>query len=74
MVRHDAHDFTDLGPRVAAREIEEAVLLREGMDFGLGVFEDQPEAIVERAGVGRQRLGAGVEDTALGRRTLFFGS
>src|SRR5581483_9014575 len=59
--------------RIAAGEVEEAVLLGEGGNLGLRILQDQPEAVVEPAGVGGQRLGAGVEDAALGGGTAHHG-
>ena len=41
------------------------MLLGEARDLGLWVFQDQAETIVQPARVGRERLGAGVENTAL---------
>src|SRR5260221_1380930 len=40
MIGHDPDDVTDDGPRVAAREIEQAMLIGEARDLGLGVFQD----------------------------------
>ena len=68
VVGHDAHDVADVGPRVAAREIEEAVLLGEARDLRLGMFEDQAVTVEPAAGVRGQRLGAGIEDAALRAR------
>ena len=70
MVRHDAHDVADIRPRVAAGEIEEAVLLGEFRDLGFGMLEDQAMAVEPAAGVRGQRLRAGVEDAALGPARL----
>src|SRR5262245_61803752 len=66
MVRHHANHLADLGSVVAARKIEEPMFLGEGVNLGLWVFQDQAEAIVQSARVGRQCLGAGVENAALG--------
>ena len=52
VVRHDADDVADLRPVVALRQIEEAVLLGEPCDLGLGMLEDQAVAL-EAAGVAR---------------------
>ena len=68
VVGHDPHDVADDRPRVAAGEIEKAVLLGKARDLGFGMFEDQAVA-VEPAGIRRQRLGAGIENAAIrGRR------
>jgi hypothetical protein len=40
VIGNDAHDLTDLGPSVAAGQIEKAVLLGEGADLGLWVLDD----------------------------------
>ena len=70
MVRHDPHDVADIGPGVAAGEIEKAVLLGEARDLGFGMLEDQAVAFEPAAGVRRQRLGAGIEDAAIGPARL----
>ena len=68
VVGHDAHDVADIGAGVAAGEIEKAVLLGEARDLGFGMFEDQAVAVEAAAGIRRQRLGAGIENAAIGRR------
>src|SRR5581483_9377102 len=47
-------------PRAATRQIAEAVLLGEGINLVLLVLQDQAETVVERTGVGSERLGAGI--------------
>ena len=63
-------DLADLGPVGARGEVDEAVLLVERVDARVGVLDDQAVAAAARllGRVVRQRLRAGVEDAALGRR------
>src|SRR5262245_39494794 len=66
VIGHDPHHVADIRPGVAAREVEEAVLLGETRDPRFRMFEDQA-VTVEPAGIRCQRLRAGVEDAALRR-------
>ena len=52
MVGHDPHDVADDRSRIAAGEIEKAVLFRKARDLGFGVLQDQSVAIEPAAGVG----------------------
>ena len=54
-----------MGRSLLRDKIEEPVLLGEGVNLGLWVFQDHAETIVQPARVGREGLGAGVENTAL---------
>ncbi len=54
------------GPRVAAGQIEKTVLLGKARDLRFRVLQDQAVALEPAAGVRGQRLGAGVEDAAVG--------
>src|SRR3954451_22909069 len=65
MVRHDPHDTAHIRSGVATGEIEETVLFRKARDLCLGVLEDQSVAVDPSAGIGGQRLGAGVENAAI---------
>jgi len=51
MIGYDPHDVADIRPRVAAGQIEEAVLLGEFRDLRFGVFEDQAVAFEAAAGI-----------------------
>ena len=51
MIGHDPHDVADDGPRVAAGEIEEAVLLGETCNLRLGMFENEPVAVEPATGI-----------------------
>ena len=64
MVRHDAHDVADIGPVVAAGEIEKAMLLGEARDPRLRIFEDQAVTVEAAAGIRRERLRARIENAA----------
>ena len=70
VVGHDPHDIADIGPGVAAREVEKAVLLGKARDLRLGMFEDQAVAVEAAAGVRRQGLRAGIENAASGPARL----
>src|SRR5580704_19491447 len=45
VIWHDADDVADIGPGVAAGEIEEAVFLGEARDLRLWMLQDQPVAV-----------------------------
>src|SRR3982074_3354279 len=59
MVRHNSHDVTHIGARVAARQVEKTMLLGETRDLCLGVFKDQPVTVESAAGVRCQCFTAG---------------
>src|SRR5262245_22850258 len=40
VVGNDTHHITDPGPGIAARQVKEAVLLGEGVNLRLRIFED----------------------------------
>ena len=65
MVRYDSNDGAHIGPGVAAREVEKAMLLGKAGDPGFRMFEDEAVAFQPATGIGRQRLRAGIEDAAL---------
>src|SRR5882757_7691076 len=66
MIGDDPHDVADNGPGVAAGQIEKAVLFGETGDLGFRVFQNQAVAVEAAAGVRCERLGAGVENAAVG--------
>ena len=74
VVRDHAHRVADLGLVGAGGEVDHRVLLGEAGDDGAGVFDDVAVALARSGhGVGGERLGAGVEHRAVGRRAAHHG-
>src|SRR5882672_12090939 len=56
MVGNDPDDIADDRPRVAAGQIEKAVLFRKARDLRLRMFQNQPVTLEPAAGIRGQRL------------------
>jgi hypothetical protein len=56
MIGHDAYDVADDRSRVAAGQVEKAVLFGKARDPRLGVLENESKPVQSAAGIGSQRL------------------
>ena len=62
MIGHDPDDRADRRPRRARRQVDDAVVVVEPLDDGIGVADDRAVAGDERRDVLGEDLGPGVDD------------
>ena len=62
MVRHDRDDLPEPRRGAAGRDADDAVVVVEPLDDGIGISRDRAVALEEARPVLGQRLGAGIED------------